>query len=545
MKQQISAFIQSTLTLSMLALVACAPASKNSVHMSNFVGISSLNEVTQNCQQKIRQSMASKTLRIPKDGHDDAILVAANNVLNRVNRIDYQVRRSKDQNVSLIAYYLTYPGSLGDELSYDLSLSEGNTDSALNLEITYKSVTVNSMIQLTRDFKVNRDCTMTLAKGDLQVIKMIGSASKFHFAQTEFYSDGGASAKQGDFEIPTGHKLMNFFNGDVFPAPGGNYACYFSPDTPVLSTVIKESTPETYNVFGRSVKLIGRTVEMMTQGQVVLKGYIGRDPSSGFAMWEMGDGQTWTIPLEIWNKENLGSTSAIQTNISYQLPENYFKDHASYILIGNIPNYDHRDAYWKATKSNSASDAWKITETSVPKTVGNVVAADLASNDTIQTTLPEIQKIKAEILAKAPTDKKEQIGLLLKWLSTSYTFDEDMVSSNIVRPLTTKEALDRKKGVCQHYSVIFTAAARALGIPTRIVTGYHIRDGFALHAWVEVSIEKGLWQVVEPQLEDALTNVSTRFYFPLERATNLEDKNSSAIFFIKMLQEKFEFKPVQ
>jgi len=131
-------------------------------------------------------------------------------------------------------------------------------------------------------------------------------------------------------------------------------------------------------------------------------------------------------------------------------------------------------------------------------------------------------------------------------LAQKYAFDDDMVSNNVVRPLTTQEALARGKGVCQHYAVIFTAIARALKIPTRIIYGYHLDDSLASgHAWVETSTVDGFWQVVEPQLEDGLTSTYTRFYFPLGRAFPLEDKNADTISLSSSVDDTYELLPLQ
>ncbi|MBN8537599.1 MAG: hypothetical protein J0M15_11145 [Deltaproteobacteria bacterium] len=47
-----------------------------------------------------------------------------------------------------------------------------------------------------------------------------------------------------------------------------------------------------------------------------------------------------------------------------------------------------------------------------------------------------------------------------------------------------------------------------------------------MHAWVEAEIEPNRWQVIEPQMADGLTQTLPRFYFPLSRATFLENKNT-------------------
>ncbi len=105
-----------------------------------------------------------------------------------------------------------------------------------------------------------------------------------------------------------------------------------------------------------------------------------------------------------------------------------------------------------------------------------------------------------------------------------------MMKNNIVRALSTEEALARGKGVCQHYAVIFTTISRALKIPTRIVFGYSLfSNSVGAHAWVEAEIQSGTWQVIEPQLLNALTETQTRFYLPVARGNFLENKKLSSV----------------
>ena len=62
---------------------------------------------------------------------------------------------------------------------------------------------------------------------------------------------------------------------------------------------------------------------------------------------------------------------------------------------------------------------------------------------------------------------------------------------------TSEQALGIGYGVCQDHAHIFIAAARALGIPARYVSGYLLMEGVveqsASHAWAEAHIEPIGW----------------------------------------------------
>ena len=194
-------------------------------------------------------------------------------------------------------------------------------------------------------------------------------------------------------------------------------------------------------------------------------------------------------------------------------------------------NYDHIRAYFDVNELpiQDGQNKFNLHEKTQPIVAGDVTPEDLASNDTIQTQLPKIQAVKRAILKIAPRDRSKQVTLILKYLKKHYAPDHEMETRNTIRPLTTAEALERGKGVCQHYSVIFTAIARSLKIPSRIVVGFFMTDdGPVADAWVEAEVTRGFWQVLEPQNPNALTETQTRYYFPLMRGTMFEDKSSSS-----------------
>ncbi|TSE13336.1 transglutaminase family protein [Mesorhizobium intechi] len=64
-----------------------------------------------------------------------------------------------------------------------------------------------------------------------------------------------------------------------------------------------------------------------------------------------------------------------------------------------------------------------------------------------------------------------------------------------------EEALALKAGVCQDHSHIFAAAARAMGFPSRYVSGYLMMDAVeqaASHAWAEAHVAGLGWVAFDP-----------------------------------------------
>jgi hypothetical protein len=61
------------------------------------------------------------------------------------------------------------------------------------------------------------------------------------------------------------------------------------------------------------------------------------------------------------------------------------------------------------------------------------------------------------------------------------------------------EVLESKVGDCNEHTTLFTALTRAVGIPTRIITGIVLSDNnFYYHAWAEVYV--GKWVSIDPTM---------------------------------------------
>jgi transglutaminase-like putative cysteine protease len=62
------------------------------------------------------------------------------------------------------------------------------------------------------------------------------------------------------------------------------------------------------------------------------------------------------------------------------------------------------------------------------------------------------------------------------------------------------DVLEKRKAECQGHAYLYTALARATGIPTRIVNGLAYSEqfnGFLYHSWAE-SLVDGRWVAVDP-----------------------------------------------
>ncbi|NCO83514.1 MAG: hypothetical protein COZ31_06720 [Nitrospirae bacterium CG_4_10_14_3_um_filter_44_29] len=110
----------------------------------------------------------------------------------------------------------------------------------------------------------------------------------------------------------------------------------------------------------------------------------------------------------------------------------------------------------------------------------------------IQSKGPEIVSMAKEIV-KDEKDALKKARLLYDWV-----YRNIKKTPAITIPMAT-EVLKSKRGDCNEHTTLYTALARAAGIPTRIALGLTYKDGyFYYHAWPEIFI--GQWIAIDPTL---------------------------------------------
>jgi hypothetical protein len=110
----------------------------------------------------------------------------------------------------------------------------------------------------------------------------------------------------------------------------------------------------------------------------------------------------------------------------------------------------------------------------------------------IQSQDPEIQRTAAEIVGDAK-DPAEKVRRITAWVFKA--IDKKPVFSIP----SAVEVLRQKVGDCNEHAVLFTALARAAGVPAQMLVGIMYLNGkFYYHAWVRAYL--GSWVTVDPTL---------------------------------------------
>ena len=103
---------------------------------------------------------------------------------------------------------------------------------------------------------------------------------------------------------------------------------------------------------------------------------------------------------------------------------------------------------------------------------------------------PQVRKLVKGLSAEAPLPL---LHLLMARVAESVAYRPGETSAQT----TAEAALEAGAGVCQDHAHVFAAAARALGIPARYVSGYLMMDDRvdqdAAHAWAEAHVDGLGW----------------------------------------------------
>ncbi len=516
-----------------ITFAACNDSQRSSDPITPATGEAKSADSSGTCENKIRMQMESKSLEFSDVPEFQADVEEANHFRSQSSETEYGVHLSKDQVDGIRISHQIKSDTKSNKLEYDLSLNDAESAKPMNLSLSFAKVEPQYSSVVTEYFSVDESCTLEMTSAEMETYTRPGE--EYNYQMVKHFGDGTSDVDSRHFTLPPNGILSNFLldSDDIESFPSNAWS--YSKNTGLMTLKIGSRRTQTYEAFNQKVTFSGKDAQVIAQDKVLLTGFIGEQKEQGFKISDFGKQQTWQVPKAVWITQSLGNNRADLSKIASRLPEGYLQTHNSLKIQSPEPlAYDRLSAYWTVTDvvtdPQTKMVTTALTESPSATFAAAATADELSSNKTIQADLPQIQAIAQDILKKQPSDRRAQIQLILDYLAENYEYDYEMVKKSWMRMLTTEEALSRKKGVCQHYAVIFTAVARALKIPTRIMSGFFISDGPpGFHAWNEVEVSPGLWQVIEPQDKTSLKAIHTRFYLPLFRAIFLEDNDATDI----------------
>ena len=109
--------------------------------------------------------------------------------------------------------------------------------------------------------------------------------------------------------------------------------------------------------------------------------------------------------------------------------------------------------------------------------------------------ISEYNTLIAKIINEDKTNLPVHIKIA-KWVNKNITYDISFVGKD----LTSKDILHFKRGVCEHYAILYQDLLRSIGIPAKTVSGISYdfdKNKFENHAWVMVNYNSQ-WLPIDP-----------------------------------------------
>lgn len=120
------------------------------------------------------------------------------------------------------------------------------------------------------------------------------------------------------------------------------------------------------------------------------------------------------------------------------------------------------------------------------------LATDLQPTAFLQSDHPRLQQLAHDIIGHEG-DAKRAALLLNDWV-----FDHLRKVPTVSIP-NALQVLEMGQGDCNEHAVLLAALGRAVGLPTRLITGaVYVNDAFFYHAWCEVWLDR--WVPIDPAL---------------------------------------------
>jgi hypothetical protein len=323
---------------------------------------------------------------------------------------------------------------------------------------------------------------------------------------------GSAMHIKSEVSGKTTDKMLKF-KGDVYPGPALNLY-------PLLRTVAAGSTykiqafdPEEVKIKEIQITVMGE--EKSSDGLAALKLRNNLYPFVNNDIWVDGQGNT----IEESVREGLVTTKAEQPNALGSFISDWALAKKDLIYDFSLvrvqpPIKEPKKLTGLAIEISDWNDALPLLQEGGQQVLkrgngrvvfktGSLVAASpetkaqkpgeahLKPADKIESDAPEI-KAQAKTLAEGVKSQEELAKKLAAWTA-------DWLKDTIDDGGGAVESFKSKTGNCQTHARLYTALARAAGIPTRFVSGLVYLDGmgFLYHSWAE-SFVGDRWVSVDP-----------------------------------------------
>jgi len=379
------------------------------------------------------------------------------------------------------------------------------TDSTVFFNIRSKSVdqstTIKQTTRLSPDFKLLSFSVFQEISGHRQQVegKLVGNELRYRTKSRGY--DKEKTVEFTPATLPSSTFLLNLISAGLRVGQKGELPLFVEPLQLMVDLKYEVLRKETLQYLGESVDTF-----------VIRQRFSGMEST----MWVAEDGsvyrETTDMGFESFKEEadvaqkidEAMTISSIITMSLVKLDKPLSRPQKIYDLVyqihpvnspDSIPE-DHRQTILKSAKQADGKYITTLRVKSEPQKIGHTTGKKpdpkyLEETAEVQSHHPMIRALARELA----TDSKNKWQLakdINLWVHLN-------LKKEMVDTVTALDALLERRGECQSHTFLFTALARASGIPTRIVNGLVYSreyEGFLYHAWPEVFV--GEWRAMDP-----------------------------------------------
>lgn len=381
------------------------------------------------------------------------------------------------------------------------------TDSTVFFKIRSKSVdqstTIKQTSKLSLDYKLLSFSLLQEISGHRQQVEGTLKGNELRYRTKSRGYDKEKTVEFTPDTVPSSTFLLNLIAEGLRVGQKGELPMFVEPLQLVVDFQYEVLRKETLQYRGESVETFvirQRLSGMESTMWVANDGSVYREMSDmGFESFKE-EGQEAQKIDEAMTINSIITMSLVKPDTPLPRPyKNYdliFQIHPV-SSSGSIPE-DHRQTILKSEKQADGNYITTLRVTSEPEKIGGISGVKEEPDPKYLEETAEVQSQHRMIraLARELSADSESQWQLAKDINLWVHLN---LKKEMVDTITALDALLERRGECQSHTFLFTALARASGIPTRIVNGLVYSkeyEGFLYHAWPEVFV--GEWRAMDP-----------------------------------------------
>ncbi len=369
---------------------------------------------------------------------------------------------------------------------------------------TDQSTTIKQTTRLSPEFELSSFSLFQEISGHRQQVEGKLEGNELRYRTKSLGYDKEKTLKFTEKTVPSSTFLINLVSAGLKVGQRGELQLFMEPLQLMVDLEYEVLREETLQYEGKQIDtfvVLQRFSGMESTMWVAHDGTVYRESTNmGFESFKEEPQVAQKID-EAMTVSSVITMSLVKPNKPVPRPKN-IHDLVYRIHPVSFPEAipeDHRQKIIKVEKQPDGNYITTLRIKSEPKKIGFTPRMDESKLD------PKYLEETAEVQSR-----HKMIGALARELSAD-SKNKWQLAKNInlwvhlnlrkemVDTVTALDALLERRGECQSHTFLFTALARASGIPTRIVNGLvYSKDyeGFLYHAWPEVFV--GEWRAMDP-----------------------------------------------